>query len=71
MAGTRFPGGVHPNVELAHSLNVQVMAEVTRTERQFCTLRPVRCDYGQGHLFACSPPPDDLPGRLARHVHTD
>jgi diguanylate cyclase (GGDEF)-like protein len=65
--GTRFPAIVHSIVDMAHTLNVQVVAEGVETEQQLGALRQMRCDYGQGYLFSRPLTPEHLIGWLAAH----
>jgi EAL domain-containing protein (putative c-di-GMP-specific phosphodiesterase class I) len=37
---------------LAHNLNLELIAEGVETEEHLAELCALRCDYGQGHLFA-------------------
>lgn len=39
-------------VELAHTLDLQVIAEGVQTHQQFEELRRARCEFAQGYLFA-------------------
>jgi EAL domain-containing protein (putative c-di-GMP-specific phosphodiesterase class I) len=39
-------------LQLAHSLNLQVIAEGVETEQQLCALRELGCDYVQGYFFS-------------------
>jgi PAS domain S-box-containing protein len=39
-------------VQLAHSLDMEVMAEGVETVEQLAQLRALRCDSGQGHFFS-------------------
>jgi EAL domain-containing protein (putative c-di-GMP-specific phosphodiesterase class I) len=39
-------------VNLAHALNLQVVAEGVETERQLIELRRLGCDFAQGYLFS-------------------
>ncbi|MCL6550482.1 MAG: EAL domain-containing protein [Acidothermus cellulolyticus] len=39
-------------VELAHTLDLQVIAEGVQTQQQFEELRRARCEFAQGYLFA-------------------
>ncbi|MFC5847531.1 putative bifunctional diguanylate cyclase/phosphodiesterase [Deinococcus petrolearius] len=65
MAGTHFPAIVHSIVNMAHLLNVKVVAEGVETEQQLGALRQMRCDYVQGYLFSRPLPPGQLLGWLA------
>jgi len=39
-------------VRMAHALSLDVVAEGIETEPQMTALRRLRCEYGQGYLFA-------------------
>ncbi|MCC3143998.1 EAL domain-containing protein [Halanaerobium sp. Z-7514] len=43
---------VYSIIELAHALNIEVVAEGVETEAQLKVLKDIDCDYGQGYLFA-------------------
>jgi diguanylate cyclase (GGDEF)-like protein len=45
-------------IQMAKSLNLQVVAEGVETKEQFNTLRNLGCDFFQGYLFARPMPPD-------------
>jgi EAL domain-containing protein (putative c-di-GMP-specific phosphodiesterase class I) len=47
-------------VTLAHSLRLRVVAEGIETEQELNFLRLLRCDEGQGYLFAKPQPADKL-----------
>ena len=47
-------------VNLAHTLNLQVVAEGVETEAQFERLRELRCDCAQGYLFSRAVPGDQF-----------
>jgi diguanylate cyclase (GGDEF)-like protein len=38
-------------INIAHTMNMQVIAEGVETETQYQQLRSLHCDYGQGYLF--------------------
>jgi EAL domain-containing protein (putative c-di-GMP-specific phosphodiesterase class I) len=52
-------------INLAHSMNLEVIAEGVETERQYQFLRDYNCDFAQGHLFGR--PMDSI--RFAQMVH--
>ena len=45
-------------ITMAHNLRLNVMAEGVETEEQLKFLRLLKCDEGQGYLFAKSVPPE-------------
>lgn len=47
-------------VVLAHALGIRVVAEGVETEAQLNLLRSLRCDFGQGYLFAKPLPSDSV-----------
>ena len=47
-------------VELAHALDLTVVAEGVETEEQLCDLRALQCDVVQGHHFYAAQPAIDL-----------
>jgi diguanylate cyclase (GGDEF)-like protein/PAS domain S-box-containing protein len=47
-------------VGMAHSLNLQVVAEGVETEDQRAFLAGLGCNYGQGFLFSAPVPPEQL-----------
>jgi len=52
MLGTpRIAKIVHSSIELAHALNMDVVAEGVETEAERSALGALGCDYGQGWLF--------------------
>jgi diguanylate cyclase (GGDEF)-like protein/PAS domain S-box-containing protein len=53
-------------IDLAHSLNLKLVAEGIETADQAATLRKLGCDLGQGFWFARPLPPDALRRLLAR-----
>jgi diguanylate cyclase (GGDEF)-like protein/PAS domain S-box-containing protein len=53
------PGGANSEiaraiVQMAHSLNMKVVAEGVETEAQAAELRALACEYGQGYLFSAA-----------------
>ncbi|WP_375341443.1 EAL domain-containing protein [Lyngbya sp. CCY1209] len=46
-------------VSLAHNLGLEVTAEGIETRKQMQFLHHLRCDYGQGYLFAKPLPPEE------------
>jgi diguanylate cyclase (GGDEF)-like protein/PAS domain S-box-containing protein len=49
-------------IDLAHALDLKVVAEGVETERQLAVLREMRCDFAQGYLFARPVPAAELTG---------
>jgi len=47
-------------IDMAHSLNLKVIAEGVETEEQLQILRVKKCDFGQGHLFGRPMPASDF-----------
>ncbi len=52
-------------IALAHSLNMNVMAEGVETMQQLDFLRSLQCDEGQGYLFSAPLTPEDASKVLA------
>lgn len=52
-------------IAMAHSLNLEVVAEGVETEEQLDFLRAHRCDLGQGFLFSRPVPAEDIPAWCA------
>lgn len=50
---------------LAHTLELQAVAEGIETAEQLELLKAMRCDFGQGYHLARPMPPDDVTERLA------
>ncbi len=55
-------------ITLAHTLGLYVVAEGVETEEQLNHLKPLRCEYGQGYLFARPLPRDMAEALVAEHV---
>ncbi|HEY4410383.1 MAG TPA: EAL domain-containing protein [Acidimicrobiia bacterium] len=53
-------------IDLAHSLDLKLVAEGIETADQAATLRRLDCDIGQGFWFGRPQPPDALPPLLLR-----
>ncbi len=51
-------------IQLAHALDLQVVAEGVETELQFDVLRSLECDYAQGFLFSRPVPAGELRARF-------
>jgi EAL domain-containing protein (putative c-di-GMP-specific phosphodiesterase class I) len=49
-------------VDLAHTLDLQIIAEGVQRREQFDELRLARCELAQGYYFAEPCRTDDLPG---------
>ncbi len=56
-------------IAMAHSLNMQVVAEGVETEQQFAFLKSHHCDKMQGFLFSPPVPVDEFTSLLERSVH--
>ncbi|MCH8877956.1 MAG: EAL domain-containing protein [Chloroflexi bacterium] len=56
-------------VNLAHNLNMDVIAEGIETESQLDRLKALGCEYGQGFLFSKAVPAEEataiLEGKVA------
>ena len=57
---------VRATIALAHGLNLRVVAEGVETEDQLEMLSELRCEYGQGYLFAKPLAPTDFVGFLGK-----
>jgi EAL domain-containing protein (putative c-di-GMP-specific phosphodiesterase class I) len=51
---------VNTIIDVAHDLNMDVMAEGVETEEQLGILQQYNCDYLQGYLFNKPLPAEDL-----------
>ncbi len=51
-------------IQLAHALDLQVVAEGVETELQFDVLRSLECDFAQGYLFSKPVPAGELRARF-------
>ena len=47
-------------IEMAHSMNLEVVAEGVENERQLSTLVNIKCDTIQGYYFSKPLPPDEI-----------
>jgi hypothetical protein len=59
-------------IELAHTLDMAIIAEGVETEEQETLLREMGCDFAQGYLFAKPLPPRSgvgVPSRLEHPRH--
>jgi EAL domain-containing protein (putative c-di-GMP-specific phosphodiesterase class I) len=56
-------------VEMAHRLQLKVIAEAVETPEQLDDLCAMRCDDAQGYLFARPMSPDQVGALLARQQH--
>jgi diguanylate cyclase (GGDEF)-like protein len=59
----RYVAVVQAVVQLAHNLDMQVVAEGIESHDQLARLIELGCDYGQGFLFSRPIPPDELTKR--------
>ena len=48
----QHPGIIRSIIDIAHTLNLRVVAEGIETGAQLAALQGLDCDYGQGYLFA-------------------
>ena len=62
------PAIVRSVIALGHALHLEVTAEGIETAVQFAHLRTLRCDRGQGYLFARPVPADELAPLLAARI---
>ena len=53
-------------IDLAHALNIAVIAEGVETQMQADMLTAMDCDLGQGYLWARPVPAHELPARSRR-----
>jgi predicted signal transduction protein with EAL and GGDEF domain len=61
------PVVVRSIVELAHDLEMDVIAEGIESETDVRRLRALGCEFGQGFFFGSPMPPDDVQAFIARH----
>ena len=55
-------------VEMAHRMNLSVVAEGVEVQRQLDRLQEIGCDYVQGYLFSKPLPQEDYDELLSRYV---
>lgn len=48
----KYSAIIHSVVELAHNMDMKIIAEGIETPEQFAQLLTLGCDYGQGYLFS-------------------
>jgi len=60
-------GIINAIIVMAHSLNIQVIAEGVETQEQTALLSKYHCDEGQGFFYSHPLPADDIPAFLADH----
>lgn len=58
-------------VEMAHTLDLKVVAEGVETEEQKNRLKAMNCDYAQGYFYAKPTPSDDYEKLLQRLIPAD
>jgi diguanylate cyclase (GGDEF)-like protein len=61
------PVVVRSIVDLAHDLDMDVIAEGIESEADVRRLRALGCEFGQGFYFGSPMPPDDIQGFISRH----
>ena len=49
-------------LEMAHSMDLKVVAEGVENEQQLITLRNMECDYIQGYYYSKPLPPKEIEG---------
>jgi EAL domain-containing protein (putative c-di-GMP-specific phosphodiesterase class I) len=54
-------------VDLAHDLEMDVIAEGIESESDVRRLRALGCEFGQGFYFGSPMSPDDIQGFMTRH----
>ena len=59
---------VHAIIRIAEALELSAVAEGIETTEQLKEMRRMRCNYGQGYLFAKPLPGDELEGMLGGHL---
>ncbi|KOA19435.1 phytochrome-like protein cph2 [Clostridium homopropionicum DSM 5847] len=57
----------HTLIQLAHNLNMEVIAEGVETQEQLAVLQAQHCDGIQGYFFSKPLPPDQLESLLSLH----
>jgi diguanylate cyclase (GGDEF)-like protein len=58
---------VRATIDMAHTLDIDTVAEGVETEAQLAFLRSYRCGVGQGYLFGRPMPPDDFERFVREH----
>ncbi len=58
---------VRSTIELAHNLNLQVVAEGVETQETLDRLIALGCDKAQGYFFSCPLPADEFRSWLLKY----